>query len=143
MHRWTARFVVLVMLVPVIGPLALARMAPMEGMHCVRQPLAAAAATPAAEPAMHCHEGAPRSAEQSEQQSAVSSASTEASFRSLDCCRNHDCCRSVTTSEWAQAVGRHYSYVRLLIEPAVPALAAARVSSPLIGADSARAPPRS
>jgi hypothetical protein len=153
MYRWTARFVVSVMLVPsvvpVIGPLALARVAPAEGMHCMRRPLAetaAAVAVPAAEPAMHCHHQAAQSTEQSVEHKSVEHiggpASSEASFRSVDCCCNHDCCRSVTTSEWAQPAGRHSSYVSLLTESAVAALAAARVLSPLIGADSARAPPR-
>jgi hypothetical protein len=159
MYRWTARFAVLLMLVPVIGPLALAQVGPAEGMHCMRRPLAVAAGSPGVEPAMPCHHGATQSAEQSSEQSSEKSseqssqrtkgslaglsASPEASFRSVDCCRNHDCCRSAATSEWAQPARRHSSYVRLLIEPALSALGAAHVLSPIAGADSARAPPRS
>jgi hypothetical protein len=152
MQRWIAKFVVLVMLVPTFGPLALASLAPMEGMHCMRRPLGA---PPGAETAMHCHEGMPSQAERgserrsdqglekSSEQAAASSASSEASFRAPDCCRNHDCCRSVATSERAHLTGLRSSYVSLRVEVILSALAAARISSALIGSDSARAPPRS
>jgi hypothetical protein len=150
MHRWIAKFVVLVMLVPMFGPLALARLAPIEGMHCMRRPLGATVATPGDEPAMHCHEGVPQGAERNSGQSfeessqaAATPDSSQASFRSPDCCRNHDCCRSAATSGRAHLIGIRSLHVSLRIEVALSALAATRVSSSLIGADSARAPPRS
>jgi len=137
MHRWTARFLLLLMLVPAFGPLALAGVAPPEGMHCMRRPVTASPAS--AERAMHCHHGGPQSATQN----VASPASSEASFRSLDCCCQHcDCCRSSKTSEWARPACNHFSFASLLIEPALLASAAPRLSAPLIGADSARAPPR-
>jgi hypothetical protein len=142
MYRWTARFVVLAMLVPIVGPLALARVAPAEGMHCMRRPLADAAATTSAEPVMHCHQVSPQGAEKRSEQTAASAASSEALVHSVDSCCNHDCCRSAKTSEWTQPAGRHSSYLGLLIEPVLPALAA-RIASQIVGADSARAPPRS
>lgn len=155
MQRWIAKFIVLVMLVPTLGPLALARLSPMEGMHCMRRPVGAAASTTGAEPAMHCHEGMPQRAEENSgqrseessgrslEQAAASSPPSEASFRSPDCCSGHECCRSLTTSGRAHLTGIRSSYVSLRIEPAPSALAATRVPSALIGADSARAPPRS
>ena len=137
MWGWTARFLLLVMLVPAIGPLALARVAPPEAMHCMRRPLQTAA--PAAEPAMHCHHAAAAAGNAMPQ-----AASSEASFCSLDCCcPNHDCCRGLKTSEWARPASNLLSLVTLLIEPALPAQMAARVSTAITGPDSARAPPRS
>jgi hypothetical protein len=137
MVRWTARFVLLVMLVPVFGPMALATVAPQQGMHCMRRPLATAPAV-AAEPAMHCHHDAAAAAPQAQ------SAANEVSFRSLDCCCPHcDCCRNSKISEWARPATSHPSLGSLLIEPAPGGFVAARVSAPLIDAGSARAPPRS
>jgi hypothetical protein len=140
MHRWTARFALLVMLVPVVGPLALASVDPIDGMHCMRQPMVDAAASPAAVramQAMHCH------GMQSAAQDETLPAPSQASVRSRDCCCNHDCCRSVATSRWAQFASPRSSYVSLLIEPALTALVFLHASSPLIGSASARAPPRS
>lgn len=155
MHRWIAKFVVVIMLAPTFGPLALARVAPMEGMHCMRRPLGPAAAIPGAEPAMRCHgdtppraerssvKGSEESSEEIPGQAASSSASSEASFRSPDCCRNHECCRSITTTGRAHLTGIRCLNVSLRIEPAPSAWSATRISPALIGSDSARAPPRS
>ena len=141
--RWTASFLLLVMLVPAFGPFAMARLAPPEGMHCMRRPLPDA---PAAAPAMHCHHAASRSAapKTSESQDSASPASPEASFRSLDCCCNHgSCCRVLQTSDSAKPATNHLSFVSLLTQSAPPELLTDRVSAVLIGPDSARAPPRS
>jgi len=140
--RWTASFLLLVMLVPAFGPLALARVAPPEGMHCMRRPISDA---PTAGPAMHCHQEALQSAVaySSRSQDSALPASSGASFRSLDCCCNHDCCcRILKTSDWARPAVNHLSFVGLLIEPALSAPITDRVSAVLIGPDSARAPPR-
>lgn len=143
-YRWTARFLLLVMLVPAFGPFAMARLAPPEGMHCMRRPLSDA---PAAEPAMHCHHAAQETetAQHSAAQNAAwQTSQPEATFRSLDCCcLNHDCCRGLKTSEWARPASNHFSFITFLIEPALPAQIATRISAMLTGLDSARAPPRS
>ena len=61
MYRWTARFVLLVMLAPITGPLALASTAPPPMQCCVRRPLTTAP-VPAAESTMPCHHGASQAA---------------------------------------------------------------------------------
>ena len=141
--RWTASFLLLVMLVPAFGPFAMARLAPPDGMHCMRRPLSDA---PAAQPAMPCHHAA-QEAKAAPNDAAGNAAPQisrrEASFRSVDCCcSNHDCCRGLKTSEWARPASNLLSVVRFPIEPAIPAQIALRVSAMLSGLDSARAPPR-
>jgi hypothetical protein len=151
MHRWTARFALLVMLVPVIGPLALATVAPpVKRQCCIRRPLAATHVS-AAEPEMPCHRGASNKAAGSasnppsrvaSQSAQINAASPEASCRSLDCCGQRcGCCQSSKTSEWARLASNHLSFVSLHIEPAVGESPSARISAPLLDADSARAPP--
>jgi len=49
--RWTARFLLLVMLAPAFGPLALARAAQPEAMQCMRQSVSERSE----QPAMQCH----------------------------------------------------------------------------------------
>jgi hypothetical protein len=75
MHRLTARILLSLLLVSAFAPVALAFSAPLpQHACCVRK-------------AHHCHE----------------SATPESGQRSIgaqDCC-NHDCCRAVTTSQWA------------------------------------------
>jgi hypothetical protein len=130
MHRWTATFLLLVMVVPAFGPLALAGTAAPQAMHCMRQPLGQTA-----QPPMHCHHGMGQSSLPQ---------TPEASFRALDCCcPNHDCCRGLKTSEWARPAASQFSTVSLLIEPALVAPAASRGSADRIAPDSARAPPLS
>ena len=130
MHRWTASLLLLVMLVPAVAPLALARTAASEAAHCRRPPLHQTAQL--AQPAKPCHHGM---TDLSHLQA------TEASIRSLDCCSNHDCCRGVKTSEWARPASRLLKSVDLFVEPAVPTQAAAGLSADPIGYDAARAPP--
>jgi hypothetical protein len=141
--RWTASFLLLVMLVPAFGPFAMARLAPPEGMHCMRRPLPDA---PAAAPAMQCHHAAQdaKAAQRGVAGNAASQISRgETSFRSVDCCcSNHDCYRGLKTSEWARPASNLLSVVRFPIEPAIPAQIALRVSALLSGLDFARAPPR-
>jgi hypothetical protein len=129
MHRWIARLLLLVMLVPAFGPLVLARADQPEAMHCMRKP---AQSVP---PAMNCHHGMAQTPAQE---------ALEKSFRALDgCCQNHDCCRGLKTSEWARPASIQLSDVSLLIGHApVPSLAP-RISDNLAGEDSARAPPPS
>jgi hypothetical protein len=117
------------MLLPVCGPLALARADHPEAIHCMRQPVQSA------EPTMQCHHGMAQTPARE---------GSEKSFRALNgCCQNHDCCRSLKTSEWARPASNLLSYVGLLIERALVPQFAARVSADLAGQDSTRAPPRS
>lgn len=126
----------LIMLVPAFGPLALARVAPMESMHCMRRPLATARA---GEPAMRCHEGLAKNGVAGDGRAGI--LEPEASFRSLDCCSNHDCCRSVKTSEWARPTSNLLSFLSLLVEPALSIQVASHILAGISGTDSARAPP--
>ncbi|MGA8301438.1 MAG: hypothetical protein WB817_18290 [Terriglobales bacterium] len=135
MHRWTARIALLVMLVPVFGPLAMAGVAPPPMQCCVRRPLTGASAG-VAEPAMPCHHGSARAA------TAQGADSREHALRSQDCC-GHCCCQNSPTSEWARPASNHPAFANRPAARAFGAPTAARVSSPLISADSARAPPRS
>jgi len=135
--RWTARFLLLVMLASAFGPLAMACATQPEAMHCVRQSVSAQAA----QPAMPCHHAMAQSKPPQPESSRVES--SEASFQAVDnCCQNHCCC-GATTSEWAQPASNLLSFLSLLIEPARPPQSAALHSSDISGHDSARAPPRS
>jgi hypothetical protein len=80
MHRLIARFLVLVALVGNFAPLALAAVAPPSHACCVRKAV------------HHCHDSAISEAEQ-------------LLIRSASCCQ-HDCCRAVTTAQWAHAQPR-------------------------------------
>jgi hypothetical protein len=129
MHRWTARLLLLVLLLPLCGPLALARTGQLQAMHCMRKPVQSA------QPTMHCHHAMAQTPAQE---------GSEKSFRSLDCCcGNHDCCRGLKNSEWARPAAKLPSYAGLLIERAAVRQLESRLSAALAGEDSARAPPRS
>jgi len=128
MQRWIARFLVLVMVVPAFGPLAMARASEAMGPHCSRQP---------ARPAMQCHQGMAMAMPMSSAPS-----SPETSFQSVDsCCQNHDCCRGLATPQWAQAPSQPR------IQQALPTAEAPRITTALLtlrdisDSDSARAPP--
>src|SRR6266496_3778829 len=102
MHRWTAQFLLLAMLLPVCGPLALARADQADAMHCMRKAVQSAQST------MHCHHLMAQS---------PAKEGREKSFRALGgCCQNHDCCRSLKTSEWARPASNLLTCVGLLIE---------------------------
>jgi len=130
--RWTARILLVVMLVPAFGPMATACAARPEPMHCMRQPMSAHTA----QPAMPCHHAMAQS-------KAPQPESSETSFQAVDnCCQNHCCC-GATTSEWAQPASGLLSFLGLPIEPARPVQSAGLHSSDISLQDSARAPPRS
>jgi hypothetical protein len=136
--RWTARFLLLVMLVPAFGPMAMAHAARPEAMHCMRQPMSAHAV----ESTMPCHDAmAPSPPPQSESSPAQSSEPSFQATSNDNCCQNHCCC-GATTSEWAQPVSSLLSFFSLLIETARPSQSAEFQSSDISGQDSARAPPR-
>jgi hypothetical protein len=124
MHRWTAKLLLLVTLVPAFGPLALARASQSESPHCARR---------MAKPAMQCHPGMAMAPERQ---------SSEVSFRAFDnCCLNHDCCRGLKTSEWARPASNLLSCVRLRLEHAPVSRGEVLVSANFSKHDSARAPP--
>ncbi len=126
MHRWIARLLVVVMLFPAFGPMAMARMSPSMGPHCQRQP---------SQPVMHCHDG---------MSMAAPATSSDASFRASDCCcQDHCCCRGIATLRWAKVEGRLAEHVSLSAEAVAPALGSQFVLATRTDRDSARAPPRS
>jgi hypothetical protein len=136
--RWTARFLLLVMLAPAYEPLAMACAVQQEAMRCCRRKSLSGGS---AQPAMPCHhamaEAAPREASKVEL-SAPSLAATDGN----DCCQNHCCC-GATTSEWAQPSSNLLAVLSLLIEPARLSYNADLPTVDISGNDSARAPPRS
>src|ERR1700730_13289720 len=116
--RWIARFLLLVMLAPAFGPLAMARAAQPGAMHCMRQPVSAHPA----QPAMQCHHAMAQSKPPQPEASPVEAfpvESSEASFQAIaNCCLNHDCCCHVATLEWAHPAASLLSFSSRLIEPA-------------------------
>ena len=142
--RWTARVLLLVMLAPAFGPLAMAGSAQPASMHCMRQSLSlslsssssSSSSAHATLPAMPCHHAMTES-------KGPQPESSETSLQADDkCCQNHCCC-GATTSEWAQPASSLLSSFRLLIESSRPAQSVTLHSSDISGHDSARAPPRS
>jgi hypothetical protein len=136
--RWTARILLLVMLAPAYGPVAMAQCAQPQAMHCMRQPVS----THVAQPAMPCHHAI---AQSKPLQPAPPVESSEAAFQATNndnCCQNHCCC-GATTSAWAQPVSKLLSFLGLLTETALPSPSAVLHSTEISGHDSARAPPRS
>lgn len=142
-HRWVAGFLLLVMAMPAVGPLALASLGE-KGVRacCRRRPLTTTAPNAPVQPVMHCHHGASQTA--SGNSGSQTSSPGQASLRSLDCCcgQKCDCCRNSKASNWARIASRPLSFVSLPI-------ATMRAGSPVLGAaiffigpDSARAPPQ-
>ncbi|MGD1213981.1 MAG: hypothetical protein ABR861_03235 [Terriglobales bacterium] len=132
--RWTAGFLLMVMLAPTFEPLAMACAAQPEAMHCMRQSVR----VDATQPAMPCHHAMAQSKPPQPE-------SSETSFQAINndsCCPNHCCC-GATTSEWAQPASSLLSCLSLLIEPACQLQSAVIQSRDISGHDSARAPPRS
>jgi len=141
--RWIARLLLLVMLAPAFGPLAMARAIQPGAMHCMRQPVSGRPA----QPAMQCHHAMARSQALQPASSPVESSPVESSEASIqavaNCCLNHDCCCRAATLEWAQPASSLLSFLSLLIEPARASQSTILLSSDISGQDSARAPPRS
>jgi hypothetical protein len=136
--RWIARFLLLVMLAPAFGPLAMAHAAQPGAMHCLRQPVSGHPA----QPTMQCHHAMAQS--KSPQPESSPAESSEASFQAVaNCCLNHDCCCRAATLEWAHPAFSLLSFLSLLIEPARASQSTILLSSDISGHDSARAPPRS
>jgi hypothetical protein len=137
-YRWAARFLLLVMLAPAFGPMAMPCAALPQAMHSVQRPMSGQPA----QPAMHCHHAMAQSKPAEPESSPVEASG--ASFRAAnddDCCRRQCCC-GATTSEWAKPASNLLSFLNLIIEPAQASSSAVPQSSDLSGLDSARAPPR-
>jgi hypothetical protein len=133
-----ARFLLLVMLAPAFGPLAMARAAQPGAMHCMRQPVSGQPA----QPAIECHHAIGQSKPSQPPSSPVES--SEASFQAVaNCCLNHDCCCRAATLEWAHPAFGLLSVLNILIEPAPASESTVLLSSDISRPDSARAPPRS
>jgi len=125
MHRWIARLLVMIMLVPAFGPVAMAHVSPSMGPHCQRQ---------AAKPAMPCHHGMTMAPEPP---------SSDTSFSAVDsCCQDHACCRGLATLRWAKPAQQPAGHLELCSEPALFATTLQFVPTLLSDRDSARAPPR-
>jgi hypothetical protein len=125
MQRWIARLLALVMVVPALGPLAIAMPTQPMAPHCMRQ---------AAKPIMHCH-GMAMTPEP---------ASSETLFRAADsCCENHDCCRGTAAPTWGQPQSNRLSQQNLPTARAPRALSALFAPSTIADNELARAPPRS
>jgi hypothetical protein len=129
-NRWTASCLLLVMLVPAFGPMAMAQAG---AVHCLR-PMASAQTVA---PEMPCHHSTAHARP-------TASKSSEALLQADDsnCCANHCCCGAFT-SNWAQPASRLLSSLTLLIEPAHSSRSAVLRSNDIFELDSTRAPPRS
>jgi hypothetical protein len=126
MYRWTARLLLLVVTLPAFGPMAMARLSPATGAHCLRQP--------AKPTVMPCHHD----------MTAMAGSAPAAWLRAAEnCCENHDCCiRGVTTRQWARPESARLSQFRLRADIAPAVSAATLISTNGFRQDSARAPPR-
>ncbi len=131
MQRWIATILLVVVLTPSFGPMALAYSAQPGAMHCLRKPVQGPAAM---QPTMQCHHGA----------ASPQPSSSETSFSSLDsCCGNHDCCRGLRTSEWARPTFNPLSLSNPAKKVVRPSQPVARISADVADKQSARAPPHS
>ncbi len=133
-YRWAARCLLLVMLVPAFGPMAMPCAALPQAMQCMRRPMSGQAVT--GQPAMPCHHAMAHS-------NPPQPGESEASFHTGndgDCCRHHCCC-GATTSEWTRPTASLPTFISLAIELARPSPDAVLRSSDVSRQDSARAPP--
>ena len=91
MNRWTAKFLLLVLLAGMCAPMAAA--VSMPAAHCVRRPVAAAMPVM---PGCHHHE----------QATTAQSSRIALTVGSRQCCEGHECCRSAVRSHSAQVGAR-------------------------------------
>jgi hypothetical protein len=133
-YSYAARVLLLVMLVPAFGPMA---------MPCAVLPQAVAPGRvlsgPPAQPGMQCHHAR---AQSNPPQPEKSPASIQAADNNDDCCHNHCCC-GAAASEWARPAPNLPTRISLAIESARPLQNAALRSNAVARQDSARAPPHS
>src|SRR5271155_2760120 len=137
--RWTARFLLLVMLAPAYEPLAMAWITRPAAMHCMRESLSGSTSgsTSAHVPqlSMPCHHAMAESAP-SQPESSQSSETSIQSANDDNCCKNHCCCGAIT-SEWAQPASGLLSFFSLLIGRAQPSQGETPRSTGIPGHDSA------
>jgi hypothetical protein len=95
MRRLIASFSLLILLAGTFAPMAAAMPMPMQasGAHCARKPLPLPQAD--ATPACHHHHAAQEAAK-------VESVPSDQILDSSQCCCDHECCRSLARSQWAQ-----------------------------------------
>jgi hypothetical protein len=99
MRRLIASLSLLVLLAGTFAPLAAAMPMPMQasGAHCARKPLPSPPAE--ATPSCHYHHAAQEVAK-------VESVPSDQILDSTPCCCDHECCRSLARSQWAQVSGQ-------------------------------------
>jgi hypothetical protein len=99
MRRLIASFSLLVLLAGTFAPMAAAMPMPMQasGAHCARKSLPATQAD--ATPACHHHHATQEVAK-------VESVPSDQILDSSQCCCDHECCRSLARSQWAQVSGQ-------------------------------------
>jgi hypothetical protein len=134
MIRWTAKFLLLVLLAGPFAPMAAAfSMAPMPAQaaipadHCMRKPAAAAPSMPG------CHHqagGAP-----------TESAHTPLAVRSGNCCDGHECCRSMVRSHSASVMARTILAAVDRADTNLPATHSSFPDLAFVGSHSVRGPP--
>lgn len=96
MDRITARLLLLVLLAGTFTPFAAAVSMPDSHPHCLRKPLPAAPANDM--PGCHHHAASPV-----HQEDAAETAPADQVSDFSQCCCDHECCRSMARSQWAQA----------------------------------------
>jgi hypothetical protein len=82
------------------------------------------------------------STESSSNESSLNQADPQSYFRSHDCCSDHECCRSLKTSEWAQATSCLVFVTVLPGRETVPSAAIHFSPDFHYSTESARAPPQ-
>jgi hypothetical protein len=133
MIRWTAKFLLLVLLAGPFVPMAAAfSMAPptqaaISADHCVRKPAAAAPSMPG------CHHHAAAAPSEPTH--------TPLAVRSGNCCDGHECCRSMVRSHSANVARRTIFAAVDRAETHVPAAHSSFPDLDLVGSHSVRGPP--
>jgi hypothetical protein len=134
MIRWTAKFLLLVLLAGPFAPMAAAfSMAPMPTQaaipadHCMRKP----AATAPSMPGCHHHAGS----------APMEPAYTPLAVRSGNCCDSHECCRSMVRSHSANVAPRTIFATVDRAETHLPATHSSFPGLDFVGSNSVRGPP--
>jgi hypothetical protein len=146
--RWTARFLLIVMLAPAFGPIAMATSAQPGAMHCMRHPMPSQSTASDHQPQtkmskMSCHHAMATSTTIPSEGASSEPDPNEVSLNALNsCCQDHNCCCCAGTAEWAQPASGLLSSISLQIEPAQSLLSLVFPSTLISGLDFARAPPR-
>jgi hypothetical protein len=115
MQRLVARFLLILVLVGVLAPVGLAATLPNPHACCKRHPMADAAA------------------------SGVQIVNMQ--IGALPACCNHDCCRSMTISQWANVARPATRQYAFLLSPSLPDLQVGSPAAAMGNTHSSRAPP--